>query len=186
MYENLHDIGNTGVVNHRKIVAILRILQVYWRHALKYLSALWNSHVRNGEITCRVLCMLCPVWCHIGGQKHLYTPAVSVEVHCKITSFCCSLNCSGCFFLNVRLNWPTVYVLLTLVTARKHGLAQLEIYCFFCESLTRLFNRISVDKPVCNFILMRVIIIIFTVRIRVCVCVCVCVRGISSKTSIVE
>jgi len=46
------------------------------------------------------VCSACFVQCSVTlvAKKHAYTPTISVEVLCRIRSFCCSLNCSGHFF----------------------------------------------------------------------------------------
>ena len=47
-----------------------------------------------------VVCCACCVQCSVTlvAKKHVYTPTITDEVHCRIRSFCCSLNCSGYFF----------------------------------------------------------------------------------------
>jgi hypothetical protein len=148
MYGNLHDIGNTDVLYHWKFMAILHILQEYWRNALKYLGALWHGHVRNVAIICCMLCMFCPVWCYIGSQKHVYTATITVEVHSRSRSFCCSLNYSGCFF-SERQNKLADSVSSAYSSGNtKSWLGTIRDILLFCESLTMLFNRISVDKTV--------------------------------------
>lgn len=113
-------------------------------------------------------------------SKTRYIPTISVETHCRIRLFCCSLNCSGCF-LSERQTKLTDGVRSTYSSdSTKARLGTIKDILLFCEVLTRLFNRISVDKTVCNCILMRDIIIIFTVRNQFVVCVCYIVKNICS------
>jgi len=91
---------------------------------------------------------VCPVWCSVGGQKHIYTPIVTVAVHCRIRSFCCSLNFSGCFFSERQNKLADSARSAYSSDNTKAWLGTIRDILFFCESLIRLFDRTSVDKTV--------------------------------------
>jgi hypothetical protein len=123
----------------------------------------------------RVVWCACCVQCSVTfvAKKHVFTPTITDEVHCRIRSFCCSLNCSGCFFSEGQTKLADNVRSAYSIDNTKVWFGSIWDILLFCESLTRLFNRISVDKTVCNCILMRDIIIIFKERTPfVCVCLC--------------
>jgi len=81
-------------------------------------------------------------------KKDVYTPTITVEVHCRIRSFCCLLNSSGCFF-SERQNKLTDSVRSAYSSDNtKTWLSTIRDIFFYCESLIRLFDRTSVDKTV--------------------------------------
>jgi hypothetical protein len=123
----------------------------------------------------RVVWCACCVQCSVTlvAKKARLCTQITDEVHCRIRSFCCSLNCSGYFFYEGQTKLADSVRSAYSSDNTKAWFGLIWDILLFCESLIRLFNRISVDKTVCNRILMRDIIIIFTER-TLCVCVCVC------------
>ena len=129
----------------------------------------------------RVVCCACcfQYGVTLVAKKHVYTPTVTVEVRCRIRSFCCSLSCFGSFFSERQIKLTDRLGSAYSSYNTEAWLVTIRDILLLCESLTRLFNRISVDKTVGNCIHMRDIIVIFTVRnpfVCVCVFLCVCVR----------
>ena len=81
-------------------------------------------------------------------KKHVYTPTITVEVHCRIRSFFCSLNYSKCFFSEHQNKLADSARSAYSSDNTKAWLGAIRDILFFCESLIRLFNRTAVDKTV--------------------------------------
>jgi len=81
-------------------------------------------------------------------KKHVCTPTMTVAVHCRIRSFCCSINSSGCFFSECQKKLADSVRSAYCSDNTKARLGTIRDILFFCESLIRLFERTAVDKTV--------------------------------------